>query len=389
MAIFSKTITAGSFLVPLFQLNKLIMRRIIIFLLFVFVFLLFTSVISFGQQKTENVVIVTLDGFRWQEVFAGADSFLINSEKFTDDIKGMKEKFWISDAEERRKKLLPFFWNTIAIHGQLYGNRWHGNFVNNANPYWFSYPGYNEIFTGYADTAVNSNDKRWNKNENVLEFMNKQKGFEGRCAAFTSWDVFPWILNEERSKVYVNSAFEKAEFALPTFRLLNEMQETAPRFLGDGVRPDLLTFYIAKEYLKLKKPRVLYVGFDETDDYAHGGKYDYYLQSAYMVDQLIADLWGWLQIDPQYKDKTTLIVTTDHGRGDVNKNQWKDHGTKVPDAGQIWMAVMGPDTEPAGEIKKPGQLYQKQIAATIASFLGFEFQPKLSKTEPILSAFGK
>jgi Type I phosphodiesterase / nucleotide pyrophosphatase len=352
-------------------------------------FLLCHFLISFSQRKTENVIIITLDGFRWQEVFAGADSVIINSEKFTEDRKGMNEKFWAADAAERRKKLLPFFWNTIAEQGQLLGNRWHNNLVNNANPYWFSYPGYNEIFTGNPDTAVNSNDKRWNKNENVLEFINKQKGFQGKVAAFTSWDVFPWILHEQRSKVYVNSAFETANFNSPAFNLLNEMQQTTTRFLGDGVRPDLLTFYIAKEYLKTFKPRVLYIGFDETDDFAHAGKYDYYLQSAYMIDQLIADLWGWVQIDANYKNKTTLIITTDHGRGDIKKEEWTSHGAKISDAGQIWMVVMGPDTEAKGEVKKAGQLYQKQVAPTIAALLGFDFKPLLSKTEAIPSAVGK
>lgn len=349
--------------------------------------LLFISVAA--QQKTEHVVVVTLDGFRWQELFNGADSVLINNSRYTEDQGSMKEKFWAASADERRKKLMPFFWNTIAIQGQLYGNRAFSNFVNNANPYWFSYPGYNEIFTGFPDTAINSNNKKLNKNENVLEFINKQKGFEGKVAAFTSWDVFPYILNEERSKIYVNSAFEKVNIISPTFNLLNEMQDHAPRFLGDGVRPDLLTFYIAKEYLKTYKPRVLYIGFDETDDFAHGGKYDLYLHSAYMVDQLIADLWGWLQIDPYYKNKTTLLVTTDHGRGDANKDQWKDHGAKVPDASEIWMAVLGPDTDAEGEMKQPMQLYQRQVATTIASMLGLHFRPRQEVMEPVESTMRK
>lgn len=353
------------------------------------IFALVFSVSVYAQQKTEHVVIITLDGFRWQELFKGADSIIINNSRYTENIPGMKERYWAASTDERRKKLLPFFWNTIAAEGQLYGNRTFGNYVNNANPYWFSYPGYNEIFTGYPDSNVNSNSKKLNKNENVLEFINKQKGFEGKVAAFTSWDVFPFILNEERSKLYVNSAFEKTRINLPTFNLLDEMQDHAPRILGDGVRPDLLTFYIAKEYLKTYKPRVLYIGFDETDDFAHGGKYDLYLQSAYMVDQLIADLWGWLQVDPYYKSKTTLIITTDHGRGDDNKDQWKDHGEKVKDASEIWMAVMGPDTEATGEVKTPMQLYQRQVATTIASLLGFQFKPKQEVIEPVESVIRK
>ena len=177
-------------------------------------FTLVIAIAAHAQQQTEHVVIVTLDGFRWQELFKGADSVILNNSRYTENSKGMKERYWAASIDERRKKLLPFFWNTIAAQGQLYGNRSFGNYVNNANPYWFSYPGYNEIFTGFPDTAVNSNNKKWNKNENVLEFINKQKGFEGKVAAFTSWDVFPYILNEERSKLYVNSATEAVSLAI-------------------------------------------------------------------------------------------------------------------------------------------------------------------------------
>ena len=104
-------------------------------------------------HKTENIVIVTLDGMRWQEVFGGADSVLINNTNYTKDTADAKSKFWSDNADERRKKLFPFLWSTVAQQGQLYGNRRYNNFMNNANPYWFSYPGYNEIFTGYPDTS--------------------------------------------------------------------------------------------------------------------------------------------------------------------------------------------------------------------------------------------
>ena len=93
-----------------------------------FFFLLLSSLIigaaSFSQtHKTENIVIVTLDGMRWQEVFGGVDSVLINSEKYTHDTAGMKAKFWSDDPCERRKELFPLLWNTIAKEGQLYGKR--------------------------------------------------------------------------------------------------------------------------------------------------------------------------------------------------------------------------------------------------------------------------
>ena len=125
-------------------------------------YILFTFILIANfclAQQTENIIIITTDGFRWQEVFKGMDSAIANNKRFNQgDSSYLYEKYWSNDATERRKKLLPFLWSTVSAHGQLYGNRTLGNKVNNANPYWFSYPGYNEIMTGYADTAVNSNE---------------------------------------------------------------------------------------------------------------------------------------------------------------------------------------------------------------------------------------
>ena len=349
--------------------------------------LFFSIVISFGlaaQQKTENVVIVTLDGMRWQEVFEGADMELMNDKNFTHDKEGINKKFWDTDEEERRKKLFPFFWTTVAAQGRLYGNRKYFNKIDNANPYWFSYPGYNEIFTGYPDTTINSNDKIPNPNENVLEYINKQKGFTGKVAAFTSWDAFPYILNSKRSGLYVNADVDTIKLNAPGLQLINEMQLLSTRPVD--IRPDLLTYFAGKEYLKAYKPRLLYISLGETDDYAHAGMYDQYMYSAHASDAMIADLWKTLQSMAQYKDKTTMIITCDHGRGDKIKSTWKDHGAKIADAHEIWLAVIGPDTSPVGEVKTEGQLYQKQIAATIAKLLGFNFitnHPVGNPIEPI------
>src|SRR4030095_3013538 len=338
---------------------------------------LFSCFISKAQNaKTENVIIITLDGYRWQEVFTGADEELINNKDFSHDTAELKKKFWAPTADERRKKLMPFFWNTIAKQGQLHGNRNYGSKVNVMNQYWFSYPGYNEIFTGYPDTAVNSNDKNPNKNENVLEFLNKKAVFKGKIAAFTSWDVFDAIFNEKRSGFLVSSGIDKLPDAIastPALRALNDMQMKSTQPLGESIRMDMITYYLAKEYLRQFQPRVLYISFDETDDYAHQGKYDNYLLAAHLTDKWLEDLWSFIQSIAKYKGKTTFLITTDHGRGDKEKKQWTSHGDNIVGASEIWLAVMGPDTNALGEVQQSGQLYQEQIAATIASLLGTSF----------------
>ncbi len=339
-----------------------------------------------AQKKTENLIIVTLDGMRWQEVFGGVDSLLIVNKKFTHDSATVAKTYWSNDVNERRKKLFPFLWTTVFKQGQLYGNRPKGSNVNVANKYHFSYPGYNEIFTGYPDTAVNSNDKILNKNTNVLEFINKQRGFKGKVAAFTSWDVFPYIFNEARSEIYVN-ADDTIQSSNVALQLISDMHTLSPRPLD--VRPDLLTYFGAREYLKANHPKVLYIGLDETDDFAHEGMYDQYLKSAHAADAMLADLWTLVQSMPEYAGHTTLIVTCDHGRGDKVKTEWTSHGEKIADSDQIWIAAIGPDTKPIGEMKKTKQYYQRQLATTFAALLGFDFKPAQPVIGPIESILGK
>jgi hypothetical protein len=255
---------------------------------------------------------------------------------------------------------------------------------------WFSYPGYNEILTGHADDErINSNDKNYNPNTNVLEYINSQSGFRGKVAAFTSWDCFPYIINDKRSGVFVSAGLMEAKGDKLTERekMLNQTMNAIPSPLGE-VRLDAYTFYYGMEYMKKNKPRVMYFGFDETDDFAHGGEYAAYLNAANYTDRFIGELWDYLQSDPQYKDKTTLIIAVDHGRG-ITAEDWKHHGKKIEHADQIWFAVLGPDTAATGEMKGESQHYQNQIARTLAAFLGIDFTNGTKTGDTVASAVKK
>ena len=337
--------------------------------------LILTSAVTFSQTA-ENIIIVTTDGFRWQEVFGGMDSAIANNKKFNqDDSALIFKKYWAKDPMERRKKLMPFLWSTIEKNGQIYGNRNFDNKVDNANPYWFSYPGYNEIFTGYPDTAINSNSYKANPNTNLLEFINKIPKYKNKVASFGAWDAFDRILNEERSKIPVYSAFDRVGGINPSIKeqTINTLAQDAYKPFGDEECLDVFTYYAAFNYLQTKKPKVLYISFGETDEWAHNGFYRDYLNSAFMVDKWIKDLWYYLQTSTIYKNNTALFITTDHGRGDAKKEEWTSHNSKIKDSHEIWFAVMGPGISAKGEIKKPVQYYQKQFAQTMASLLGLRF----------------
>ncbi len=281
---------------------------------------------------------------------------------------------------------MPFLWSVVAKDGQIYGNKTRGSEAYVTNGMNFSYPGYNESLTGVADARIDSNDKNYNPNVTVLEWLHGKPAFRGQIAAFAAWDTFPFIFNAPRAGFPVNAGFDP----LPTFPgnpvidLLNQLKADSPRDWDDEPY-DNLTFHTALEYLKLRKPRVMYLSLGETDDWAHAGKYDEYLRSTRRVDQYLRTLWETLQAMPEYRGVTTLIFSTDHGRGDGPA--WTSHGKKTPESKDIWMAFLGPDTRALGERVNVPPVTQNRIAATLAALLGEDYHGSVPASgAPILDA---
>jgi hypothetical protein len=335
--------------------------------------------LGFGSQaqkhKTENIVFISVDGYRWKEVFQGMDTLVFNQKRYRkQDSTATMKQYWATTPQERRQKLMPFFWNTIVKQGQLYGNRDLGNLVNVKNPYWFSYPGRSETITGFADPKVNSNEYPDNPNTNVFEFVNQQKGYQGKVATFASWGAVARIVNRNRNKMPFINPYEKVEGNNLTEaqQLANEIQDFLPKYYGEEERWDGHTYAIAKSYMLAQHPKMVYIDFGDPDELAHSGQYDYYLESGHYIDQMIASLWKSLQADPFYKDKTTLVICPDHGRGD--NRQWTSHGSSYAGANNTWLALLGPDTPASGEMNTKTQIYQDQFAQTMANLLGFEFK---------------
>lgn len=350
---------------------------------------LLISTTAFAQEQPTHLIIITTDGFRWQEVFRGMDSAIANQPAYHEgDSSYIYQTYWASDSRERRKKLLPFIWGRLSAQGQLYGNRDAGCKVDNANPYWFSYPGYNEIFTGYPDTAINSNSYPPNPHVTVLEYLHRQPGFTHQIAAFGAWEAFDRILNETRSGIPVFSGFDSIGGKKPSGReaLLNRMLQTSYKPWHKEECLDVFTHHAAMEWLQSKKPRVLYIAYGETDEWAHAGRYRSYLDAAHQVDDWIREIWEYVQSDPFYRNKTRLLITTDHGRGDVEKKEWTSHSNKIRGASEIWVAAMGPGLPVRGEVRSEMQLYQQQLAQTIARLLGKKYtagHPIASEITPI------
>jgi hypothetical protein len=334
-------------------------------------FLTFAATSAIAQLKTRNVVLIVSDGLRWQEVFTGADPTLLNEHGgIWASPEELRRKFWNDDLSERRKMLFPFLWGAVAKQGQIFGNQNKGSMARVTNGLAFSYPGYNEMLTGEPDARINSNEFGINPNTTVFEWMNRLPEFHGRVAVYATWDVFKNIFNEPRSQLVMQAGWdppEKGKLA-PREQLLNELYQTTTKLDDEDVWDSFLQVPLL-DYVRSAHPRLLFVGYGETDNWAHSGRYDLVLESAHQVDKFVQQLWETMQAMPEYRDQTTFIITTDHGRGS-GLEEWKEHGIDEKGSENIWIAVMGPDTAALGELTNAKMVTQSQIAATVAEFLG-------------------
>ncbi len=327
-----------------------------------------------------NVIYITWDGFRWQELFGGAQEILIAKDAGVADVEGVKRRYWRETDVERREVLLPFVWKTIATKGQIFGDPSKNAAAKLENTHKFSYPGYSEMFCGFADDkGIDSNKKFPNPHVSVLEFLNRRPGFEKRVAAIATWDVFPSILNQQRSGVYVHAGLDPipGDSLTDRERMLNEMiSDTVMLWPNNQI--DVITMQVAREYLLKHKPRVLFIGLGETDEWAHARRYDRYLHSANRADAFTAKLWELLQSLPEYKDQTSLVLACDHGRGNTIRD-WTDHGAKIEGAEFVWSAVLGPET-PALGVRSDVNVTLSQIAATLGTLVGEDFRAASPKS---------
>lgn len=324
-----------------------------------------------------HIVLVTIDGTRTEEIFGGLDASALASVTEHGDIKDTRPyKLYGADTPEaRRARLMPFLWNTlVATQGSIAGDRARGSKFGVANMQRFSYPGYAELLTGAPhDDTITSNDNRRYPYLTVLEFLRASMGLPvEKVAVFGSWETFNYISSHEEGAVTVNAGYSAYASDDPAIQALSREQFDAT-LATDSARHDAFTYRFAFDYLKRVRPAVLYIAFDETDDWAHEHQYARVLDALHRTDGYLKELWTWLQADPEYRDNTVLLVTVDHGRGHT-PTDWSDHGEKVVRANETWMLAVGPDWPRRGEWVNAPDGLTSQIAATLAKAVGQDFR---------------
>jgi len=337
--------------------------------------ILLPSALAAQAERPRRVILVTLDGVRPEDFFGGMDSVITA----TDSLSGIANRdqlratYWRSTAAERRRAVMPFFWDSLAPRGIVLGNAVRGSRVTITNTHGFSAPGYQEILTGQAQSDVTSNDRVRYGHETVLEYTRRRLGLRReQVAVFGSWENFREYAASHEDGVFVNAGYDSipGTLATPEMRRLAVLQSRALALWG-GSRLDAFTGAMALAWLRRYQPRVLYVAMNDTDDLAHSRRYDRVLDALHALDGFLWELWRTAESLPEYRGRTTLIVTTDHGRG-ITPADWTDHGEDVPGSANIWLAVIGPYTPDRGEVAGAEEIHQANIAGTLLACLGLE-----------------
>lgn len=348
-----------------------------------------------GAQDVQNVVLVTFDGVRVQEFFAGLDTIIANADEKFHGIyrpERLRADYWRDTPEARRRAVMPFFWDSLAPRARVLGNRALGSRVTLQNPHRFSAPGYLELLTGRYQPDVTTNDQIRYPHQTVLEYARQRLELSPeQVAVFASWENFRFYAASREGTVLVNAGYDSlpAGAGTPAMRDLLTLERRALA-LWEGSRLDAFTGAMALEYLRHARPRLTYVAFNDTDDLAHSQRYDRLLDALHALDGFLADLVHVLDSIPEYRGRTTVILTTDHGRGRTPAD-WSDHGDEVAGAEEIWLAVFGPSTRGVGEVRGGPVVEQAAVAATVLRCLGLDpraFSPAAAPPVPGACAGG-
>ncbi len=346
----------------------------------VIIALLFASPVcanSDTQPQTQNVILLTLDGVRIQEIFAGLDETIAahDEQKVYSEIPQARLRYAGQTPEQKRAALMPFFWQKLAPQGVVLGNARLGNHVKVQNAVLWSSPGYAELLRGRPIPEIADNSSVRHASKTALELAMEQLSLgPAQVAQIGSWEGFK-LAAASRDGAFVSVGVYDSvpkEFSTPEMDYLADLRRQVMGLWQEGSN-DVLTFRMAQAYLEAQQPRLMWLALVNSDDWAHEDRYDRYLDYLHLADSLLADLWHTLQSLDHYRGKTTLIITTDHGRG-LQGSDWAEHEATIPGSDDIWLAIIGPDTPAQGESTQPQTVYQGQVAATLLKFLGVDYR---------------
>lgn len=314
-----------------------------------------------------RVVLVTLDGVRWQEVFHGVDTTR-------------------SSLGGGPEVTMPRTNALVREHGVALGAGQPGcGAVRTAGGSNVSLPGYMEIFSGRVPAC---RDNLCPRISTPTVMDEAAWGIDGTATSITSWPIIANAATSSAELVGVAAGTRAWEGPRPENAqgIVEKVAATAnvDSFPGaPGYRPDAVTAAIALEYLKTEKPTVMHVGLGDTDEFGHKDDYPRYLAALRLADDMIGAIADLVTRDPDDADRTTVIVTSDHGRA----YDFKDHGFFMLGSERTFVLAFGAHVKPRG-VACARDHTLADIAPTIRALVGLPRDDSDDAGAPITEVTG-
>jgi hypothetical protein len=304
-----------------------------------------------------QVVVVTLDGVRYREIFEGIDPKLA------------AERGPIQGAVNDAAGLMPNL-HRLMTEGAALGAPGHGASISASGPQFLSLPGYSEIFTGRRVTGCADNGCRGTSARSIVDELAEQpRGWQS--AVITSWpDIERVAGRNERVAISAGrhagatrSRFDRADAVGVALR---KAEAEAPWPGSGDFRRDRFTAELSLAYLRAEQPDYLFVGLGETDEFAHQGNYAGYLEALREADRYLGELSAELSARARSGVRTALFVTADHGRAGA----FKDHGQAFPESARVWLVASGRAIAARGLVASPFDRHLADITPTVRTLFG-------------------
>jgi alkaline phosphatase len=286
--------------------------------------------------KTENVIILIVDGPRYSETWG-----------------------------DSTHQYIPHMAKDLAKEGVIYTNFYNDGFT-------YTNSGHAAITTGFRQQINNEGEREYPKNPSVFQYFLKES-------------------KKDKTKAWIITSKDKLEILANTQNTAWENQYTPStncgnNGLGTGYRDDKVTLSEVKNVLAQYHPNLMLINFKEPDASGHAKNWKGYLQGIRDTDEYVWQIWNTINSDTIYKGKTALIVTNDHGRH-LNgvADGFVSHGDNCEGCRHINFFAAGPDFKKNAIINKAHK--QVDIPATVAQLLGFSIPP--TEGTPLNDLFAK
>lgn len=279
--------------------------------------LIFVTFFSHSLFARSNVILVTLDGVRFQEFFDGVQR-RSNLPKGTELLPKLKESV---------KKGEAFLIKNMTI----------------ANTAALSLPGYRSILTGDFEKKCKTNNCSNIGRETIFDYLADLGLAKNQLGAFASWVKVGVALESRSGNVtrsvemedYVDSGLSPEDQSRVT-SIQNAMTTDLPGWKGS--RFDKYTHELGKIFIKTHQPQFTFISYVDSDEYAHDNNYNGYVRAIKTADDQLADLKKLLDSLGEYGEETSIVITTDHGRG--TGLLWTSHTRAFPSANKVWAVVI-------------------------------------------------